>query len=148
MPVTTNTKTELYAVSNLSDAISKSVSSVPECLAAGVVDVASGLLLDIKTVDSHPSMVIDMLAAATSDWFQGPNVLAIEEMFKKSRGIETNNVRYFEEIIVNSKNLLHVFIRARINQDYVVCFVCRRTVNLGIALTKARGAMPEIEASI
>lgn len=147
MPVTTNTKTELHAVSNLSDAISKSVSNVPECLAAGVVDVASGLLLDIKTVDSHPSMVIDMLAAATSDLFQGPNVVAIENMFKKSRGIE-NNDRYFEEIIVNSKNLLHVFIRARLNPDYVVCFVCRRTVNLGMALTKARAAMPEIEASI
>lgn len=134
-------------MSTLSNAIAKAITSIPECLAAGVVDVASGLLLDIKTVDSHPSAVIDLVAAATSDLFQGPNVLAVENIFKKSRGVE-NNERYFEEIIVNSKNLLHVFIRARLNQDYVVTFVCRRSVNLGMALTKSRGAMAEIEAAI
>ncbi len=96
---------------------------------------------------SHPNEVIDLLAAATSDLFQGPNVVAVENLFKKSRGIESNE-HYFEEIIVNSKNLLHVFIRGRRNQDYVVCFLCRKTVNLGMALTKARSSMPEIEMAI
>ncbi|MDR3504660.1 MAG: hypothetical protein P4L52_00265 [Acidocella sp.] len=134
-------------MADLATTISKAITTIPECLAAGVVDVASGLLLDIKTVDSHPNEVIDLLAAATSDLFQGPNVVAVENLFKKSRGIETNE-HYFEEIIVNSKNLLHVFIRGRRNQDYVVCFICRKTVNLGMALTKARGSMPEIEMAI
>ena len=134
-------------MADLAATISKAITTVPECLAAGVVDVASGLLLDIKTVDSHPNEVIDLLAAATSDLFQGPNVVAVENLFKKARGIETNE-HYFEEIIVNSKNLLHVFIRGRRNQDYVVCFLCRKTVNLGMALTKARSSMPEIEMAI
>ncbi|MBB5373487.1 hypothetical protein [Acidocella aromatica] len=134
-------------MADLATTISKAITTIPECLAAGVVDVASGLLLDIKTVDSHPNEVIDLLAAATSDLFQGPNVVAVENLFKKARGIETNE-HYFEEIIVNSKNLLHVFIRGRRNQDYVVCFICRKTVNLGMALTKARGSMPEIEMAI
>jgi hypothetical protein len=134
-------------MADLATTISKAITTIPECLAAGVVDVASGLLLDIKTVDSHPNEVIDLLAAATSDLFQGPNVVAIENLFKKSRGIETNE-HYFEEVIVNSKNLLHVFIRGRRNQDYVVCFICRKTVNLGMALTKARGSMPDIEMAI
>ncbi|HUM08872.1 MAG TPA: hypothetical protein VLT37_08380 [Acidocella sp.] len=134
-------------MADLAATISKAITTVPECLAAGVVDVASGLLLDIKTVDSHPNEVIDLLAAATSDLFQGPNVVAVENLFKKSRGIESNE-HYFEEIIVNSKNLLHVFIRGRRNQDYVVCFLCRKTVNLGMALTKARSSMPEIEMAI
>ncbi|MGP8027790.1 MAG: hypothetical protein ACLPJJ_13955 [Acidocella sp.] len=134
-------------MADLATTISKAITTIPECLAAGVVDVASGLLLDIKTVDSHPNEVIDLLAAATSDLFQGPNVVAVENLFKKSRGIETNE-HYFEEIIVNSKNLLHVFIRGRRNQDYVVCFLCRKTVNLGMALTKARSSMPEIEMAI
>ncbi|MGO9816996.1 MAG: hypothetical protein ACLPG5_02810 [Acidocella sp.] len=134
-------------MADLATTISKAITTIPECLAAGVVDVASGLLLDIKTVDSHPNEVIDLLAAATSDLFQGPNVVAVENLFKKSRGIESNE-HYFEEIIVNSKNLLHVFIRGRRNQDYVVCFLCRKTVNLGMALTKARSSMPEIEMAI
>ena len=32
--------------------------------------------------------------------------------------------------------------------DYVAVFVCRRTANLGMALTKARMAMPKIEAAV
>lgn len=32
--------------------------------------------------------------------------------------------------------------------DYVACFVCRKTTNLGMALTKARAAIPEIEATV
>jgi len=91
---------------DINTAVSQAVTSVPDCLAAGYVDVASGLLLCIKTVDSHPNEVIDLLAAATSDLFQGPNVVAVENIFKKSRGVESTR-HYFQEIIVNSDNLLH-----------------------------------------
>ena len=35
-------------------ALSNAAASVPECVAAGYVDVASGMLLSLKTVDSHP----------------------------------------------------------------------------------------------
>jgi hypothetical protein len=132
---------------DINTAVSQAVTSVPDCLAAGYVDVASGLLLCIKTVDSHPNEVIDLLAAATSDLFQGPNVVAVENIFKKSRGVESTR-HYFQEIIVNSDNLLHIFLRGRKYQDYVLTFVCRKTVNLGMALTKARAALPGVEEAI
>lgn len=59
---------------SLDQALQAAASNVPECLAAGYIDLASGMLLGIKSVDSQPSEVIDLLAAATSDLFQGPNV--------------------------------------------------------------------------
>lgn len=34
--------------------LSKLQSSVPECVAAGLVDLISGMLLGVRTVDSHP----------------------------------------------------------------------------------------------
>ena len=106
------------------------------------------MVLSIKTVDSHPSEVFDMLAAATSDLFQGPNVVAIEQVFKKARGLPENvDQHYFQEIIVNSDNLIHVFLRGK-RQQQVICFVCRKGANLGMVLTKARMAMPEVEASM
>ena len=131
------------------DAIMQKVSAfVPECLAAGVVDVASGMLLAIRTVDSHPREVIDLVAAATADLFNGPNVSMIERMFKKSRGLNDDGHHYFQEIIVNSDNLIHVFIRGKTNPEYVSVFVCRRTANLGMALTKVRIIVPELEAAL
>ena len=126
-------------MANLDQQIAAACSTIPECLAGGYIDIASGMLLSVKTVDSHPAEVIDMLAAATGDLFAGPNVVAIENMFKKARGLATaEKPRYFQEIIVNSENLIHVFLRGKRYPDYVACFVCRKTANLGMALTKAR----------
>ncbi|MDD4930330.1 MAG: hypothetical protein PHP85_13780 [Gallionella sp.] len=135
-------------MANLEQTIAASVSSIPECLAGGYIDISSGMLLGVKTVDSHPSEVIDMLAAATGDLFAGKNVVAIENMFKKSRGLTMDDHHYFQEIIVNSDNLIHLFMRGKRYPDYVACFVCRKTANLGMALTKARAAMPTIEAAV
>jgi hypothetical protein len=135
-------------MSSLDDALQKAITSVPECVAGGYVDLSSGMLLGIKTVDSHPQEVLELLAAATSDLFQGSNVITIENMFKKSRGLPMDDYHYFQEMIVNSDNLIHVFIRGKSNQDHVVTFVCRKSANLGMVLTKARGAMPEIESSL
>lgn len=59
---------------SLDAVLQKSVSEIPDCVAGGVVDLSTGMLLAIKTVDSHPSEVMDVLAAATSDMFQGSNV--------------------------------------------------------------------------
>ncbi|PAT32324.1 hypothetical protein CLI92_12465 [Vandammella animalimorsus] len=132
---------------SLDSSLEKAVTSIPDCVAAGYVDLDSGMLLAIKTVDSHAQEVIDLLAAATSDLFQGPNVQAIEKIFRRVRGVQEDGRHYFQEIIVNSDNLLHVFIRGK-NQSQVATFVCRKGANLGMVLTKARMAMPLIESSL
>lgn len=135
---------------SLDTIIQKAVGTIPECLAAGYVDISSGMLLSVKTVDSHPREVLDLVAAATADLYEGPNVRAIEQMFRRARGLPADGegAYYFQEIIVNSENLIHVFMRGRRYPSYVMVFVCRRTANLGMALTKARLAMPEIEAAV
>lgn len=125
-------------------ALQKAITDIPECVAAGYVDLTTGMLLGIKSVDSHPQEVMDILAAATSDLFQGQNVVMIENLFKKARGVQDNK-HYFQEIIVNSDNLVHIFIRSKANQDHVSTFVCRRSVNLGMAITKARQCVVYIQ---
>ncbi|MDO9400450.1 MAG: hypothetical protein Q7T46_03145 [Polaromonas sp.] len=131
---------------SLDNALQKAVTAIPECVAAGYIDLSSGMLLGIKSVDSHPSQVIELLAAATSDLFQGPSVQAIEKLFRSARGVPENGQHYFQEIIVNSDNLIHVFLRGK-KQEQVATFVCRKGANLGMVLTKSRTAMVEIEAS-
>jgi hypothetical protein len=134
-------------MSNLDKMLQKAVTSIPDCVAAGYIDLSSGMLLGIKSVDSHPREVIELLAAATADLFQGPNVQAIEKLFRTARGVPENGHHYFQEIIVNSDNLIHVFLRGK-KQQQVATFVCRKGANLGMVLTKSRMAMPEIEASL
>lgn len=132
---------------SLDNALSTFQRSVPECVAAGFVDMKTGMLLGIKTVDSHPQEVLDLVAAATGDIFQGSNVSAIEAVFKRSRGVKDDGRHYFQEIIVLSDNLLHVFQRCKRNQDMVLVTVCRISANLGMVLAKARAGLAAVEAA-
>lgn len=120
------------------DAIVQSLmSNVPKAIAAGVVDMGSGMLLAIKTVDSHPQAVLDMVAAATKDLYEGDTVMNIENTFKKARG-DSYSGHYFREIIVTSKNLLHIFARLDGQENVVAVVVARIDTNLGLALMKTR----------
>jgi hypothetical protein len=134
--------------SKLENALQKAIAGVPECVAAGYTDLSTGMLLGIKTVDSHPQEVLELLAAATSDLFQGTNVVTIEKLFKKARGLKDDGHHYFQEMVVNSDNLIHVFCRGKTHEEHVTTFVCRKSANLGMVLTKARASIPEIEASV
>jgi hypothetical protein len=117
--------------------ISKTMQEVPKAVAVGVVDMSTGMLLGVRTVDSHPQEVLDLVAAATKDLFEGGNVTAIEELFKRSRGVTTQE-RYFKEIVVLSANLIHVFARLRSMPSVVAVVVCRADANLGLVLMKTR----------
>ncbi|GAA4688334.1 hypothetical protein [Phytohabitans rumicis] len=121
--------------------------SVPECVAAGIVDMSTGMLLAVETVDTHPTEVLDLAAAATFDLFQGRNVVMIEEMFKQRRGVDKAG-HYFREILVNSENLVHLFIRSSVTEDMVSVVVCRRTVNIGMLFAQARMVMRRMDAGI
>ena len=106
------------------------------------------MLLGVKTVDSHPQEVLDLVAAATADLFQGQSVTAIEKLFRKSRGQAEDGSHYFKELVVFSENLLHVFIRSKKHPAQAAVFICRKSANIGMALTKARMSISEIEQTV
>lgn len=130
------------------EALAKAVQDLPECVAGGYVDMTTGMLLAVKTVDSHPSEVLDLVSAATAELFRGSNVSAIEQLFKKSRGLKDDGHHYFQEMIVFSDNLLHLFLRCKIHRDHVVVFVARKSANIGMLLAKGRFCLPDLEAYV
>ncbi|MCV2864832.1 hypothetical protein [Defluviimonas sp. WL0075] len=123
---------------SLDKALSDAMNGVPECVAGAYIDIESGLLLSVKTLDSHPQAVLDMVAAATADMFQGPNVLQIEKHFRGSRGQKDAGNHYFNEFLVFSDNLIHVFLRTKKYPNHVISFVCRKSANIGMVLAKSR----------
>ncbi|WP_370144928.1 hypothetical protein [Streptacidiphilus sp. EB129] len=116
---------------------------VPDCLAAGIIDMSTGMLLSVETVDSHPPEVLDMLAAATLDMFQGRNVVMIEDIFKERRGVVSDR-HYFQEILINSDNLTHVFLRVDSEDEVVAVVVCRKSVNVGMLFAQARRVIKDM----
>jgi hypothetical protein len=132
---------------SLDTALTKAQQAVPECVAAGYVDMSTGMLLGVKTVDSHPQEVLDLVAAATADLFQGQSVTAIEKLFRRSRGQSEDGNHYFREIIVFSDNLIHIFLRSKKKRDQAAVFVTRGSANIGMVLTKSRQALQDVEGA-
>ncbi len=133
---------------SLDSLIKQKINEVPECVAVGYVDMSTGMILAVKTVDSHPQEIIDVLAAATADMFQGPSVVSIEKMWRKSRGMPTEGPHLFKEVIVLSDNMLHVFVRTKKYPDHAAVFVARKSANVGMALMKARLVTDALAAEI
>jgi hypothetical protein len=138
-----------FALTNALDkSLQLAMNQIPECVAIGYVDIATGILLSVKTVDSHPQEVLDLVSAATADLFQGANVTAIESMFKRARGINADSQHYFQEIVVFSENLLHMFLRCKKNVNHVLVFVCRKSANVGMVIVKSRIALQSVDGTI
>ena len=133
---------------SLDRALSQVVASVPECVATGYVDMSTGMLLGARTVESHPQEVLDLVAAATADLFQGENVTAIEKLFRKTRGVKEDGTHYFQELLVLSENLLHVFMRGKKNEEHALIVVTRKNANIGMVLTKSRSGLGTVEATV
>ncbi len=140
-------KREHRIIMQLQSVIQKSMRDIPDCVAAGYVEMSTGTLLAVKTIDSHPHEVLELVAVATAELIQGSTVTAIEKLFRRTRGVKDDGRHYFQEMIVFSDTLLHVFVRARSNQNHVACFVCRKSANIGMVLTKTRMAMLNLETA-
>ena len=39
-------------------------------------------------------------------------------------------------------------VRGKVNDEHVVAFVCRKSANLGMVLTKSRSAVPALESAL
>src|SRR5690606_40274339 len=69
-----------------------------------------------------------------------------EKMFKKNRGLDDDGYHYFQEILVFSDNLLHIFQRCKNHPDHAVVWVCNKAANVGMALTKARMSLAGVRS--
>lgn len=117
--------------------VDRCMKEIPKCVASGVVDMETGILLAVKTVDSHPQEVLDIVAPATKDLYEGDNVLSIENLFKKARGVK-DDVHYFQEFLIMSSNLIHFFGRLKSNDRTVLVAATTNDANMGMVLAKGR----------
>lgn len=74
-------------MSRLEKAIADARRHIPDCLAAGRVDLTTGALLDVAAADGPSRETLSLVAAATRDLFDGPPVSTIEQRIRESRGV-------------------------------------------------------------
>lgn len=132
---------------SIETALTAAIQTIPDCLAAGYVDMETGMLLGVSSTVPEHAEVLENLALAVANLFQGRGVQAFEELLRTA-GTEETEHPGFGEIAVFSGDRLHIFLRTREYPDHVVCYFCRDSANVGLALTKSHLSLEPVAASV
>ncbi|WP_170551887.1 hypothetical protein [Ruegeria atlantica] len=128
-------------------ALNTAMDTIPDCIAAGYVDMETGMLLATNTLDTDSADILDTLAIAVANLFQGRGVKAFEELLRSATAEESDSPG-FGEIAVFSNDRLHIFLRTREYPDHVVCYICHNSANVGLALTKSHLSLGPVAAAV
>lgn len=131
---------------NLDQALGAVQKSVPDCLAVGVIDLTTGMLLAVKAADSHPQEGLDLVAAAAESLFESPHVEALERAY--ARPAAERAVHPFREVVLSSPDAVLVFQRCEARDHTVLAVVARATSNFGLVLARARLARERVELAL
>ena len=94
---------------SIETALKSAIATIPDCIAAGYVDMETGMLLGTNTSDPDAAdAYLDSLAIAVANLFQGRGVKAFEELLRSS-GTEEAEYPGFGEIAVFSNDRLNIF---------------------------------------
>ena len=122
------------------------VEDVSDCLAVGVVDLNTGMLMGVHhTVPHFTQAYLDAVAAAAVDMFRGKNVRRVEELLSKQRGEEIRDS--FEEIFIRSIKVFHFMTLLR-EKSAVVVMVTKQSTNQGMGWASLRAALDDIESTL
>ena len=132
---------------SIQESLKVAMKTIPDCIAAGYVDMETGMLLGSTVTDEVGENDLDTLALAVANLFQGRGVAAFETLLRQA-GSEEAESPEFGEIAVFSKDRLTIFLRTREYPDHVVCYVCRASANVGLALTKSHLSLGPVAAAV
>ena len=131
----------------LDAAMKSAMDTVPDCLAAGYIDMDTGMLLAMQGANPGSAELLETVSIAISNLFQGHGVQAFEKMVTAA-GERTSENGGFGEIAIFSGEYLFVFLKAHNYADHVVCYVCRGSANAGMVLTKSHMSLGKIAEAV
>jgi hypothetical protein len=119
---------------------------VDDCLAVGVVDLNTGMLMGVHhTVPHFTQAYLDAVAAAAVEMFRGKNVRRVEELLSQQRGEVIKDS--FEEIFISSPKVFHFMATVK-DKGAVVVMVTKKTVNQGMGWAAIRTNMNSIKGTL
>lgn len=133
-------------MANTNDVCRTLVEKVDDCVAVGVVDLNTGMLMGIHhTVPYFTQAYLDAVAAAAVEMFRGKNVRRVEELLGQQRGQPIKDS--FEEIFISSPKVFH-FMATIKDKESVVVMITKKTVNQGMGWASLRANLNAIKATL
>lgn len=128
------------------DVCKTTLEKVDDCLALGVVDLNTGMLMGVHhTVPYFTQAYLDAVAAAAVEMFRGKTVRRVEELLSGNRGEAIKDS--FEEVFISSPKVYH-FMTVIKDKGAVVVMVTKKTVNQGMGWAALRNSLATIKATL
>lgn len=119
---------------------------VDDCVAVGVVDLNTGMLMGVHHVVPYFTQAyLDAVAAAAVEMFRGKNVRRVEELLSQQRGEPIKDS--FEEIFISSPKVYH-FMMAIKEKGAVVVMVTKKSTNQGMGWAALRNGIASVKATL
>ncbi len=132
------------ATLSLDDALSAGMQTVPNCVAAGYVDMQTGFLLGVQGRDDDSIAALEAMSTSIASLLMGRGVRAVEELLS---GGDTQSAG-FGEIAICSGKRLYLLLRRPDQPDHLICYVSDDSANVGLALAKSAANMKLISAAV
>ncbi len=133
-------------MATVTDVCKKMVEAVDDCLAVGVVDLSTGMMMGVHhTIPHFTQAYLDAVAAAAVELFRGKNVRKIEELLSQQRGEKISDS--FEEVFVSSPRTFHFMSLIR-EKGVVVVMVTKKSASQGMGWSGLRNNVPNLVAAL
>ncbi|NJO38959.1 MAG: hypothetical protein HC871_16860 [Rhizobiales bacterium] len=132
---------------SLNQTLDDALASVPGCVLAGYVDLATGIMLGIRAKASYPQEALDLVSATAANLFGHADLTAIESWVLDGGKSGASGAGRFEEFVVLSEHLMHLCARSKEQSENAVVLVARRSANFGMLMAKSRQAITQILAA-
>jgi hypothetical protein len=128
------------------DVCKTTLEKVDDCLAVGVVDLNTGMLMGVHhTVPYFTQAYLDAVAAAAVEMFRGKTVRRIEELLSSQRGEQLKDS--FEEVFISSPKTYH-FMTVIKDKGAVVVMITKKTTNQGMGWAALRNSLATVKATL
>jgi hypothetical protein len=129
----------------LKDALMHAMSAIPDCAAAGVVDLTTGTLLELAANEDRSQELLNVMATAVTELFEAPLLRLLSQIWVKAGGDDELSNGGFNEVILLNEELSYVLLRGLKNGMIAVIFVASKTTSLGMLLLQARTCLTTVE---
>jgi len=132
---------------DLDSALSALRNTFPECLAAGLVDVSRREILHIATIEQRWREPIEKAASVAGELFERESAAIPRPLLRSKGDREGDELRLVNEIIVLSRDVVHMFQRCKKQVGVVLVTACRATPNLGIIIAGSRSLLSSVDGA-
>jgi hypothetical protein len=116
------------------------------CLAVGIVDLSCGDLLVGRDASDDEQGNLDNIGPIAANVFQADAMSVVENLVRPPAPGSAGAARCHEVVVVSGERV-HIFQRMPRQDDLAMVSVCRRSVNIGIALLETRSRISGIETA-